>query len=227
VKSYGLEEVISFLQRVASKETVIIPILNGIDVSERIAQRLDGCQVIDGSIYIYAHIEKPGEIVHSTKGVRITMGKRGGDNPEILKRIAADLEKSQIGVKISENIAEDLVVKFMYMSPKSCVGIYHGALMGRVRSDPGMRADYLGLLDDLCTLADAMGIESARETREKCIRETDAAPPDTCTSMYRDVTAGRPAEYDTILFAPVKRAKQYGVFLPTYHKVAVKFGYRD
>ena len=50
LKSYSIPDVLPFLQRVTGTDTVVIPILNGYGVGERLQQELPGRLVTDSCI---------------------------------------------------------------------------------------------------------------------------------------------------------------------------------
>ena len=50
----------------------------------------------------------------------------------------------------------------------------------------------------------------------------DKSPPETDTSMQRDVAAGRQSEVDGLVYQVVRTGKKYGLSLPCYEKVAAE-----
>jgi len=59
-----------------NKNTVVIPLLNGVNSAERLRAVLPQATVISGSVYIISHIEKPG-IINQEGGacrLRLTFG---------------------------------------------------------------------------------------------------------------------------------------------------------
>ena len=62
VKSYDLEEVIKSIIPKVSKTTVVIPLLNGVDIYDRIRIHLDNGIVLPACIFLGTHIVRPGVI---------------------------------------------------------------------------------------------------------------------------------------------------------------------
>ena len=129
VKGYSLEEAADFIKRIADAHTVVIPILNIYGTGGKLQERLPDMTVTDGCIYIASQIKEPGKILMSGKIFRVVYGLRKGSPEEtvknvmpVLKKIEADLKKSQILPVLSSNIERDALEKFSFVSPMAAVG---------------------------------------------------------------------------------------------------------
>lgn len=98
VKGYSLEPLIPFIQRVAHKNTIVIPILNIYGTGAALQKRLPGILVLDGCIYVAAQLEAPGVIRMSGDILRVVFGVRSAEEfrPE-LKEIEGELASCGIG----------------------------------------------------------------------------------------------------------------------------------
>jgi 2-dehydropantoate 2-reductase len=65
VKSYDLQQAVAAIKTIANKNTVIVPLLNGVDIVERIRAILDTGIVLPACVYLGTHIESPGVINQS------------------------------------------------------------------------------------------------------------------------------------------------------------------
>jgi 2-dehydropantoate 2-reductase len=65
VKGYDLEEAVSEISKNINKNTIIIPLLNGIDIYHRIREKLDYGIILPACVYVGTHIEKPGVVTQS------------------------------------------------------------------------------------------------------------------------------------------------------------------
>ena len=63
VKYYSLGECVPLLKRVCNSHTAVIPVLNVFRTRGSLQEQLPEIPVLDGCIYIYGKIEKPGVIV--------------------------------------------------------------------------------------------------------------------------------------------------------------------
>lgn len=62
VKSYDLEESLKPLTTNITTDTIILPLLNGVDAGERIKQMFPETEVWDGCVYIVTRLIEPGII---------------------------------------------------------------------------------------------------------------------------------------------------------------------
>ncbi|MDP4178788.1 MAG: 2-dehydropantoate 2-reductase N-terminal domain-containing protein, partial [Bacillota bacterium] len=67
VKQYDLENVLIKLRPKIGQNTKIIPLLNGIDIYERIRKIIKNGVVFPSCVYVGTHIKKPG-VVHQNGG---------------------------------------------------------------------------------------------------------------------------------------------------------------
>ena len=87
-KSYDLEENIQQLKPVIGPETVIIPLLNGLDIEERIHNILPGQEVWKGCVYIGSRLTEPGVVEKFSLKERIFFGNKDANKDkqtELLK----------------------------------------------------------------------------------------------------------------------------------------------
>ena len=128
VKGYSLDNTVPFVQKIAKKSTIVIPILNIYGTGSRLQKKLPELLVTDGCIYVSANIEGPGALVQHGKILRVVFGVREkSEFREELKEIAKDFSDSGISGELSENIRRDALEKFSYVSPIGAAGLYYHA----------------------------------------------------------------------------------------------------
>ena len=91
VKYYSLDEAVQFLEKVVGRETVVIPILNVFGTGSRMQSELD-CTVLDGCVYIFSMIERPGVIAQPTSIFRMFFGLREPVEEQRLEGCGAAVE---------------------------------------------------------------------------------------------------------------------------------------
>jgi len=62
--------------------------------------------------------------------------------------------------------------------------------------------------------------DTERDVAERNLRILDGLDPDMTTSLQRDVARGGQSEIDGLIFSVVRRARELGLALPTYEKIA-------
>jgi len=226
VKGYSLEETIPFLKQSAHKDTVVIPLLNIYGTGGRMQEMLPELVVTDGCIYIAAEITEPGTILQSGDIFRVVFGVRDpGDYRPVLEQIAADLEDSGITAILSDNIRRDALQKFSYVSPMAACGAYYDIDAGAAQQEGQVRDTFIALMREIEALARAMDIFFPVDIVAANLEILGNLLPTVATAMQRDMRQGKESELDGLVFEVVRMGKKYGVSVPTYEKIARKFGF--
>ena len=135
VKGYALDSIQDLLRRVATPDTLVVPILNVYGTGERLARLVPEVTVLDGCIYIVGFISGPGEITQSGSVFRLVYGARSSQPVarERLDALAEELRGCGIKVDVSEDINRDTFVKWSFISAMACTGAYFDVPMGEVQ----------------------------------------------------------------------------------------------
>lgn len=223
VKYYSLEECIPFLQRVCGSHTVIIPILNVFGTGALLQERLPEYTVLDGCIYIYAKIEKPGTVVQPSPIFRVFFGYREEQEhreEQKLRQAEADLDAAGIEGHFTETVRRDSLQKFSYVSPMGAAGLYCDAVAGDFM-EPGKKQDLVvALIREIEELGHAMDLEFEGDLVEINMKILHGLEKDADTSMQRDVAAGKPSEIEGLVHQVVQLGDRYGLEMPAYRKIS-------
>ena len=222
VKYYNIDDAIAFTKRRAGTDTLIVPILNVFGTGDVMQQRLPGLTCLDGCMYIFARILEPGVILQPDKLLRIIFGFRPGQDTRLLQK-AEELERvlraADIKGHFSQNIQRDALKKFALVSPFGAASLYLNAISDDFQKEGPERDMFMGLIKEVVAVGNAMGITFEDDLLEIGLKMMDAFKPGMTTSMHRDVSAGRPSEFDGWVTRMVDLGKQYGVPVPLYTKV--------
>ena len=221
-KGYDLEGACRALAPAVRADTLVVPLLNGVVVSEFMEGLLPPCILADGTIRIFSHLEGPGRVVHSSRLCRIVLGMRDGSRPPVMEKLAALLNEAGIETSLTEDILTESWSKYMQMGSTSIMCCYYDGPVGKAREDPKYEAVLWGVLGEMSAVAAARGVRLSGELTEKLVEFFWKSPPDTITSLYRDLSGGKPAdrtELDHIIGRMVGMGREAGVPTP-YCKAA-------
>ena len=225
VKGYSLTDTIPFIQKVAKKDTVVIPILNIYGTGAKMQKELSELLVTDGCIYVSANIKEPGVLLQHGKILKVVFGVREKEAYRpVLKEIEKDLCDSSIYGVLSENIRRDALEKFSYVSPIGAAGLYYHATAGDFQKEGEQRETFKAMIREIAALADAMGVPFEKDMVDVNLRILANLAPEATTSMQRDVYAGKSSEIDGLVYEVVRMGREHGVPVPVYEKVAEKLG---
>lgn len=221
VKGYSIDEVIPFIQRVAAKHTIVIPILNLWGTGGKMQPELPELLVTDGCIYIASEIKEPGVLLMRGNILRVIFGVRHEEEyRKDLEEVESDLKESEILGILSHNIQRDTLLKFSYVSAQSACGTYYNVPTGPIQKPGEIRACFIKLIKEIDELANAMGIYFEEDIVERNLKIMAPIDPMMTTSMQRDLAEGKASEIDGQIYEVVRLADKYGLELPEYRKIA-------
>ncbi len=228
VKDYSLESVIPVIEKSSNENTIIIPLLNGYGIGQRISKKLCSGKVIDGCIYISAFIEAPGSIIHLGTLFKLVFGQRPGINadPLILKEIKNTLVKCGIDAEVSDKIENEIFKKFSLVSTCAACGTYYDITAGSIQNEKKYRDTFLKLCNEINEIGVKLGFKFKPDLTEINIKSLYTLPPDATSSLYKDMKAGKNSELDSLIFNVVRLGKRLDVETPAYNMIAEHFGYK-
>lgn len=229
VKGYSLEDTVPFIQRIAKKETIVIPILNIYGTGKKLQGMLPALTVTDGCIYIASEIKQPGTILMSGDIFRVVYGLRTGTPPKtvnavrpILEAVAQDLKDAKILPIFSENIERDALRKFSFVSPMAAIGAGYHVPAAAMQKGGELRGLFISLMQEIKALSDAMAVCLPEDIISINLNIMDDLTPTATASMQRDIRTGHQSEIDGLVYEVVRLGRQYQVPLPEYEKLAKK-----
>jgi 2-dehydropantoate 2-reductase len=183
---------------------------------------LPPCILADGTIRVFSRLERPGHIIQSMEMCSIAFGMKDGSRPARLDELASVLNTAGIRTAVSENILVDSWSKYALMCGNSVMFCYYDGPAGTVREDPQYESVLRAVTGELVAVAAAKGVTLPADTAEKAAAVLSGMQPDAMSSLYRDLSSGKPAdetELDHIIGRMVEMGRQTGVPTP-YHTIA-------
>lgn len=226
VKGYSIDSAAPLIQKASKEDTLVIPILNVYGTGPKIQRSVKGVTVLDGCIYIVGFVSGPGEITQMGHVFRLIYGAREEQNVsrERLEAIHRDLSESGINAIISDDINRDTFIKWSFISAMACTGAYYDVPMGALQKPGKERDTFVGLSRESAEIGRRSGIEIPEDSTERNLEVIDALDPESTASMQKDLEKGHESEINGLLFDMIKLAKEIGISVPVYEKVAAKFG---
>lgn len=229
VKYYSINSIIPFLKKICDKTTIIIPLLNGFGIGQKIQSEAPELNVIDGCVYIVSYIGNDDVIIHNTKLFKIIFGARKNQLTDfrILKEVEKDLNQSGIKAVVSDNIEKETYSKFTLISSYAACGAFFDVPLKNMQQDCEIRNFLIGLLSELQLIADKMNLKLDFDVVNRNLEIIDKMSPETISSLYRDIMNGHEAEIDGQIFDVVRLACKLGTDVPFYRQVADKFNFKE
>lgn len=224
-KSYDLEDNIKRLSPVIGSETVIIPLLNGADISERIQKVLPDNKVWKGCVYIGARLVSPGHVEKFTLKDRLFFGGNAGDKAQ-QQELYTLLSNARVLVTHPDDIDFEIWKKFFMISTAATVTSYFNETVNEVISN---HIDlFITLGYELQSVAEAKGIQLPDDIVFSSIQSLKMMPNGSTTSMHSDFRRGSQTEIETLTGYVICQAEALGIKVPTYqfmYKGLTEFSY--
>jgi len=218
-KSYDLESTVEQIKPIVGPNTVILPLLNGIDNSYRIRTLLPTTEVWQGCCYIVARLNEPG-VVESSGGLhRFNFGYELQQTDERLLNFEKILKEAGVDAVYYPNIMHVIWTKFFFISATASLTSYFDVSFGALLTDDKRKATLIALLEELLLVANAEGAEIKRTVIDNVIHQLEKLPFETTASMHSDFKAGKNTEVHGLTGAVVKLANKNGIATPTYEMV--------
>jgi 2-dehydropantoate 2-reductase len=218
VKSYGLEQAASMMAGNVKDDTVIIPLLNGVDITERLQGALPRGIFLYGTVYVSAFIESPGVIRQVSPAGRLIFGPAGG-SVEQFRPIDALFQEAGITSELTPSCRTALWTKFIFICPAAGVTSLRQQPFGKVMDDPEARDLLTGLIGEVEQIARAKGIELPGDIVPATIAKVKQFPYETKTSMQLDFEKGRETEIDIFTGYIVRAGRELGIKTPLHDRV--------
>ncbi len=186
VKGYDLNDTLKALKKRVSERTVILPLLNGIDIDERIREVIPDATVLPGCAYISSHIEEPGLVVQTGGPCTIVFG-RNPHHPDFSPEGIRNLfESAGINHQFAEEPYPRIWEKYLFIAPFSLVTACFDKTIGEVIASTELSRHVRGIMDEIVRLAERKGIPLAVDTAGDAFEKAKGFPQDTRTSFQND-----------------------------------------
>ena len=212
------------LKITALLQPLILPLQNGADASDILADTLGPERVLGGLTKIFSKIEAPGVINHFTGATYIGFGEYFQDPqfqnaPDSLSERCRNLEKELdstpgIDAEAFVDIQKELWRKMLIFVSTSGVGTITRTPNGVFRSIPETREMLIQLIREILIVGQAKKVNIGEDDYEWAISTIDAMAPESNSSLFRDIQSNRPSELHSIHGFLVREAERLSVDVP-------------
>lgn len=214
VKAWQIPEATRQVLPLLGKDTMIVPLENGIDAADVIAGIAGREHTAGGLCAIVSFIVEPGHIKHAASDPFVMFGELDNSRSERIERLLEAFQRAGINAQIPPDIHHSLWSKFLFIAPLSAVGALTRVPAGVWRADAEVRELVTSALNEIVALAKARGIDLGEDAVEKTWQRYDNLAPDATASLQRDVMDRKPSELDAQLGAIVRLARESNVPVP-------------
>jgi len=218
-KSYSLERSAREFISCINKNTVVIPLLNGVNSAERLLKVLPNANIINGSVYIISHIEKSGVVKQEGGSCKLTFGTDDSESAKRYSYILDILLKAKINAVLANKISEVLWTKYLLMCPIGSLTSATGKTYGAIWEDLALRKKARDMMLEVVEVAKAHNVLLPKDAVDKAMDMVAGFDYNSKTSMQLDRENGRQTEIDALTEYLCKAGKDTGVPTPMHDEI--------
>ena len=212
VKVHQTAAILDDLAAAVGRDTIILPLQNGIETDEELAARFGWARVVTAVVYVGVSVDVPAVVTHVANGL-IVIGARPGFEAARLPAVREALAVTGLPVRISDNIQQERWRKLVWNASFNPVS----ALAQRAPKDllaaPESRAQLVGLMLEVIAVALAQGVALHDSVVDDQVTFTETTPG-IRTSMEIDRERGRAMETEALVGVIVRKGREAGVATP-------------
>ncbi len=212
-KAYDLEAGAEAMRPLIGENTVVIPLLNGVDIAERIGAVLGMEHMLGGIVQVSVAMAEPGLIRHAVMD-RLVFGELAGGTSARCEAIRETLHGAGIQAELSEDIRREIWLKYLFLSTVAGMCSLTRQTLGPVLADPDTRAMLVACFRELEALARKEGIALEEGIVEERLAMADGLPKTMKPSMLLDLERGRALELEALQGAAMRLGRKLGVPTP-------------
>jgi len=205
-KAPQLADALERVSEARAEDSVIVPLLNGLDHAELLRRRFGPTRVLPASITIESERVEPGVVRQLSEFASVVLSPA----PQA-KILRSELVEAGIAASIGESEASVLWRKLALLAPIALTTTLRGSRLGGVVADPPWRNRLEGCVREVTAAAHADGVVI---DADGLIAQIESAPPGIRSSMQKDREAGKATEIDAIGGSVLRAAARHGLDVP-------------
>lgn len=219
-KSFDLNRVLTSLKTKITDNTRIIPLLNGVDIYERIRSIIPNGIVYPSCVYVGTHIESPGKVVQNGGSCTIMLGSDPQHPDVIPSDIFQMFDDCNIKYKLLDDPYQEIWGKYIFIAAYGMVCASEDKTLGEVLDSDDLRDRVRGIMSEIVEIARKGGTVLAPTIVEESLQKGRNFPHGAKTSFQRDFEqVDKPDERDIFGDTIIRLAEKYGIDTPITRSV--------
>ena len=191
VKEYDLENVCKQLLSVINKDTILLPMMNGADIYDRIRTVIPDHTILPTCIYVASHIKERGIVEHKGKAGKMIVGIDSEHFSTPVEWVTDLLKESKIDFDFKDNSLTDIWTKFIFIASFGLVTAKHNSSIGTVCTDEQQKKEATEIMKEIQQIAAKKEIHLQEDIIDKTFEKASTFPFETPTSLQLDIHSGK------------------------------------
>lgn len=225
-KTYDIESALRALRPCIKKGSIILPLLNGVDSTEKIKAIFPEACVAEACIYIVSRIQEPGIVKVGSATHSIYFGSESIPVSRF-EKLQGIFQEAGFNSILSADINKHIWEKFIFISAIATLTSYLDKTMGEIMADPGSKDMMKQLLREFLSVSAAHGISFDEDIFERTLLKMEKLPFDATSSMHNDFKKGGRSEYRSLTAYVAGLGDAYKIETPAYDLILETFKKKD
>lgn len=217
VKDFSLGQVLAEISPMIRDHTMIIPLLNGVGVAEKIRQSLSQGTVADGLVYIIAETDQDYAVHLTSPYCKIFIGYAGPDEypGDKLEEVQDLLQEAGITCSIEGDIEAAIWKKYILNCAYNVLTAYYDGTTNDLRANAAAVSQLKTLLEEASAVARKLKVRITDDLEAVHLDHIlHVQAGNSTSSLKRDMAAGKPNELAVFSGKLLELAAAAGLKLP-------------
>jgi 2-dehydropantoate 2-reductase len=212
VKGYDLAKAIEEICKVTNENTIIVPLLNGVDIYDRIRRKLSKGYILPACLYLSSYIESPGVIFQKGGSRKISVGKDPLFSDFYPEKLIQIFKNAEILIEFYTNVDIEIWKKYVFIASFSLVTACYDKSIGEVVNHPRLRNLVKSIMQEISMIAEKLKIELPSDIVETSFSTASQFPFEAKTSFQKDFERkGKESEWDLFGTTIIKYAEKLNI----------------
>jgi 2-dehydropantoate 2-reductase len=212
-KSYHVDNVVEDIKRFVGKDTVIIPLLNGITHLDLLLNAFPNNNVMGGLCFIETTTNEENVIVQTSPSHDLVFGELTGEISDRVKYINKVFSKTKASIRISDSIVSDMWGKYFFIACFSGITSLFRSSIKFIRDKDGLEI-INKLINEIGLIMKAHEVPLPNNIEDNQLRKMMGIPGEMKSSMLRDMEKGTQIEGEHIHGYLLNLANKYSIDAP-------------
>jgi 2-dehydropantoate 2-reductase len=221
VKAYTLDQAIGDFASAVGKETMVLPMLNGMRHMDALKNRFGAHNIIGGACRIASELDATGRVVQLNPMQEVLYGELSGEVTPRIEALHATMSGAGFDAHIAADARQAMWDKWVQLAALGAITNLFRGSVGDVTAVADGRDLANAIITECATIVRACGQPSADEFIEAQRRAMTKEGSSFTSSMFRDLKKGQPVEAESIVGDMVARGRAHGIAAPLLTAAAV------
>jgi 2-dehydropantoate 2-reductase len=189
VKEYDLEKVCESIQHKITENTVVIALMNGADIYERVRKIIKNGTLLPSCVYVASHIKEKGIVEHKGNTGKIIIGKDPENQDTATEWIIDLFKNSGTDITFKQNSFVDIWTKFFFIASFGLVSARYNKSIGQVCEESVLKERATKIMEEIQAITSKIKIDLPVDIISKTFEKALTFPYATPTSLQLDVNS--------------------------------------